>query len=72
VKHLQWSQMQSGTWNGKVGQTTIMVVAWHLGRGWFVAPKLPGLKTVNVESEQTGKRVAANLWSSWATSMGIS
>jgi len=64
------SQMQSGVWNGKAGATTLMTVAWHPGRGWFVAPKLPGLKTVNVGSDQEGRRVADKLWSRWGREMG--
>jgi hypothetical protein len=63
--------MQTGTWNGKVGQTTLMTVAWYAKRGWFVAPKLPGLKTVNVGSEQEGMRLAENLWGTWCRDMGI-
>jgi hypothetical protein len=70
MKPLQWSRMQSGVWNGKVGSVTLMVVALHPERGWFVSPKLPGLKTVNVGSEQEGQIVADKLWAWWGREMG--
>jgi hypothetical protein len=70
MKPLEWSRMQSGVWNGKVGAITLMTVALHPERGWFVAPKLPGLRTVDVADLEEGRQVANKLWARWGREMG--
>jgi hypothetical protein len=61
--HLSWSQMQSGTWNGKVGPYTFFTVAWHTDdHRFFVGSKLPGQKTYPVGSVAEGRKVAQKLW----------
>jgi hypothetical protein len=63
--------MKNGTWNGKIKSITMITVAWYDDRGWFVAPKLPGLQTINVRSAQAGRRQADNLWGEWFLSITL-
>jgi hypothetical protein len=63
MRQLKWSQTQTGTLNGKVGHVTLFTIAYYQERGYFLAPKLPGLnKTIQVNSEEAGKRKAAVLY----------
>ena len=63
MRQLKWSQNQAGTLNGKVGHVTLFIVAYYPERGYFVAPKLPGLnKTISVNSEEAGKSKAEALY----------
>ena len=64
MRQLKWSRNQAGTLNGKVGHITLFTVAYYPERGYFVAPKLPGLnkKTIPVSSEEEGKRKAEALY----------
>ncbi len=63
MRQLKWSQNTTGTLNGKVGHVTLFTVAYYPERGYFVAPKLPGLnKTIPVNSEEAGKRKAEVLY----------
>jgi hypothetical protein len=63
MRELKWSQDKAGTLNGKVGHITLFTVAYYQERGYFVAPKLPGLnKTIQVISEEAGKRKAEALY----------
>jgi hypothetical protein len=63
MRQLRWSQSNAGTLNGKVGHVTLFTVAYYPERGYFIAPKLPGLnKTIPVNSEETGKRKAEALY----------
>jgi hypothetical protein len=65
-KPLTWSQDGHGAWNGKVGPVTMFCVAYYAARGWFVAPKLPGLnKTVAVGSQEEGQTLAEKLYRQW-------
>jgi hypothetical protein len=63
MRQLTWSQNKAGTLNGKVGDFTLFTVAYYPERGYFIAPKLPGLnKTIPVNSEEEGKRKAEALY----------
>ncbi len=63
MRPLKWSQNQAGTLNGKVGHVTVFTVAYYPKRGYFVAPKLPGLnKTIPVNSYEDGKIKAEVLY----------
>jgi hypothetical protein len=63
MRQLKWSQNNVGTLNGKVGHVTLFTVAYYPERGYFIAPKLPGLnKTIPVKSEEAGKREAEALY----------
>jgi len=63
MRQLKWSRSQTGTLNGKVGHVTVFCVAYYQERGYFVAPKLPGLnKTIPVSSEEEGKRKAEAMY----------
>ena len=63
MRQIKWSQDKSGTLNGKVGHVTLFTVAYYPERGYFVAPKLPGLnKTILVNSEEGGKKEAEALY----------
>jgi hypothetical protein len=63
MRQLKWSQNNAGTLNGKVGHVTLFTVSYYPERGYFVAPKLPGLnKTIPVNSEEAGKRKAEALY----------
>jgi hypothetical protein len=63
MRQLKWSRNQAGTLNGKVGHVTLFTVAYYPERGYFVAPKLPGLnKTIPVNSKEEGKRKAEALY----------
>ena len=63
MRQLKWSQDKAGTLNGKVGHVTLFTVAYYSERGYFVAPKLPGLnKTIPVKSEEEGKTKAESLY----------
>ena len=63
MRQLIWSQNKTGTLNGKVGHITLFTVAYYPERGYFVAPKLPGLnKTIPVNSKDAGKRKAEALY----------
>ena len=63
MRQLKWSQNKAGTLNGKVGHITLFTIAYYPERGYFVAPKLPGLnKTIPVNSEKAGKMEAEALY----------
>ena len=63
MRQLKWSQNNAGTLNGKVGHVTLFTIAYYPERGYFIAPKLPGLnKTIPVNSEEAGKRKAEALY----------
>jgi hypothetical protein len=63
MRQLKWSRNQAGTLNGKVGHVTLFTVAYYPERGYFVAPKLPGVnKTIPVSSEEEGKIEAERLY----------
>ena len=63
MRQLKWSKNEAGTLNGKIGHVTLFTVAYYPERGYFVAPKLPGLnKTILVNSEEEGKRKAETLY----------
>jgi hypothetical protein len=63
MRQLKWSQDKAGTLNGKIGHVTLFCIAYYQERGYFVAPKLPGLnKTIPVNSEEAGKRKAEVLY----------
>jgi hypothetical protein len=63
MRQIKWSEDKFGTLNGKVGHVTLFTVAYYVERGYFVAPKLPGLnKTIPVSSEEAGKRKAEALY----------
>jgi hypothetical protein len=63
MRKLIWSQNKAGTLNGKVGDFTLFTVAYYPERGYFIAPKLPGLnKTIPVNSEEEGRRKAEALY----------
>jgi hypothetical protein len=63
MRQLKWSQNNVGTHNGKVGHITLFTVAYYSDRGYFVAPKLPGLnKTIPVKSVAEGRREAEALY----------
>ena len=63
MRPLKWSQNQAGSLNGKVGHVTLFCLAYYPERGYFLAPKLPGLnKTIPVDSEAAGKRKAEILY----------
>jgi hypothetical protein len=63
MRRIKWSQNKFGTLNGKVGHVTLFTIAYYQERGYFVAPKLPGLnKTIQVNSEEAGKRKAEALY----------
>jgi hypothetical protein len=59
MRQLKWSQNSAGSLNGKVGHVTLFCIAYYAERGYFLAPKLPGLnKTIPINSEEAGKRKA--------------
>ena len=61
---LKWTRMQSGTLNGKIGNLTLVTVAYHTGdRRFFVSSKMPGGRTFPVNSETEGIHVAENVYS---------
>ena len=63
MRRLKWSQNQAGSLNGKVGHVTLFTIAYYPARGYFVAPKLPGLnKTIPVSSKEEGKMKAETLY----------
>jgi hypothetical protein len=63
VRQLKWSRNSAGSLNGKVGHITLFVIAFYAERGYFLAPKLPGLNnTIPVNSEEDGKRKAEVLY----------
>lgn len=63
LRPLRWSQVPTGNFNGQVGGLTFYVVAFHAnGEGWQVHPKLPGQKTVRVNSPGEGKAKAVELY----------
>ena len=56
MRPLEWSQNKAGSLNGKVGHVTLFCLAYYLERGYFLAPKLPGLnKTIPVKSKKPAK-----------------
>gem|GEM_PF-6070331 len=59
---LKWSRDQKGNVNGKRGPYTLFVVSYYPERGFFVAPKLPGLKTFDVKSIPEGQQAAEAMW----------
>ena len=63
MRKLKWSKNTAGTLNGKIGHITVFTIAYYPERGYFVAPKLPGLnKTILVNSEEAGKSKAESLF----------
>ena len=63
MRQLKWSKTKAGTLNSKDGDVTLFTVVYYPERGYFVAPKLPGLnKTIPVNSEGAGKRKAEALY----------
>ena len=59
MRQLIWSSNQSGTLNGKVGFLTLFTIAYYPERGYFLVPKLPGLKkTIPISNEKEGKNQA--------------
>jgi hypothetical protein len=63
MRQLKWSRNEAGTLNGKVGPFTLFTIAYYPQRGYFVAPKLPGLtKTILVNSEEAGQKKAEALY----------
>jgi hypothetical protein len=71
MRHLKWSQNKAGSLNGKVGHVTLFVIAFYPERGYFLAPKLPGLnKTIPVNSEEDGKRKAEVLYKRYIDFLG--
>ena len=63
MRQLKWSKNNAETLNGKVWHVTLFTVAYYQERGYFIAPKLPGLnKTIPVNSEEAGKRKAEALY----------
>jgi len=59
MRQLIWSANQAGTLNGKVGFLTLFTIAYYPERGYFLAPKLPGLnKTIPISNEKEGKNQA--------------
>ncbi len=71
MRQLKWSQNEAGTLNGKVGHITLFVIAYYPERGYFVAPKLPGLKkTIPVYSKEAGKRKAEVLYQRYFDFLG--
>jgi hypothetical protein len=63
MRQIKWSRNHGGTLNGKIGHVTLFTVAYYPERGYFVAPKLPGLnKTIPVSSDEEGKRKAGELY----------
>ena len=65
-KLLSWSQ-EKEVYNGKIKpcQDTLFVVAYHVGEGWFVHPKLPGLKSIKVESLAEGMQRSEEVCRNW-------
>ena len=63
MRQIKWSRNKTGSLNGKVGHVTLFCIAYYPERGYFLAPKLPGLKkTIPVNSEEGGKRRATVLY----------
>ena len=63
---LKWSRAQSGVLNLKAGWgITLFVVAYHSGDGYYVHPKLPGLKSIKVGSETEGQTTAIKQCLRW-------
>jgi hypothetical protein len=63
VRQLKWSRNSAGSLDGKVGHVKLFVIAFYAERGYFLAPKLPGLnKTIPVNSEEDGKVKAEVLY----------
>jgi hypothetical protein len=69
IRPLKWSKNAAGNHNGKVGPYTLMTVCWQDGRGWFVSPKLPGLKTVDVASLIQGQYKAERMYQKFMTTI---
>jgi hypothetical protein len=66
MRDLIWSRNQAGTLNGKVGFITMFTIAYYPERGYFLAPKLPGLnKTIQINSEEGGKNQAEVIYKSY-------
>jgi hypothetical protein len=61
-KKLALSRMKSGVINCKIAAITLFVVAYHAGEGYFVHPKLPGLKSVRVGCDEEGVTVAIKMY----------
>ena len=63
MRQLKWSKNGKGTINGKVGHVTLFCIAYYPERGYFVAPKLPGLnKTIPVSCEEEGIKKAEAMY----------
>jgi len=63
VRSLTWSRTEIGNLNGKVGPYTFFTVAYHTAeKGYFVFPKLPGLKSLKVSSTEEGCLVATKMY----------
>lgn len=71
MKTLKWSQNGQGNWNGKAGPYTLMVVAFHLGEGWWLHPKLPGLPSEMVGDPVEGRAKANLRFSEWLQAIGV-
>jgi hypothetical protein len=71
---LKWSKAANGNWNGKAGPYTMMVVSFHEAgvlSGWWLHPKLPGLKGQRVEDWVEGKDIGDHLFSEWLKTIGV-
>jgi hypothetical protein len=63
MRELVWSRNTTGTLNGKVGFITLFSIAYYPERGYFLAPKLPGLnKTIPISSVEEGKSEANKIF----------
>jgi len=63
MRELIWSRNKAGTLNGKVGFITIFTIAYYPDRGYFLAPKLPGLdKNIQISCEEEGKNEAKTIY----------
>jgi hypothetical protein len=63
MRQLKRSKDKAGTLNAKVWHVTLFTVAYYPERGYFIAPKLPGLnKTITVKSEEEGQIKAESLF----------
>jgi hypothetical protein len=65
---LTWTKAQNGNWNGKRGSYTLVTVDYHDEgdmSGWWVHPKLPGLKGQRVNGPVMGREIADHLFIDW-------
>ena len=71
---LTWSQAGNGNWNGKAGPYTLVTVDYHdaaVMSGWWVHPKLPGLKGQRTLDEITGRVAGDRIFQEWLMEAGI-